>query len=119
MHSVQSKTIKDFDDLFTEINKFLSINNNKSKYVNKRYLLTNPNELEDDMRECTDLYKELYCKIDKMCNDVLIDIRGQCSNIFYDIRKQGYHTKVVEQDSFGPLCAIVMDKSKEWGHSYG
>lgn len=49
----------------------------------------------------------------------LISKDGQSSNLFYEIRKHGFTSRITESDSFGPLGSMIRPPNSHWSFHYG
>lgn len=69
--------------------------------------------------EASEEFIELMNELATEINGLFITNDGQSSNEFYDVRKLGYGTKVIEADGFGPLGASFTNKDNKWRVAYG
>lgn len=49
----------------------------------------------------------------------LIDSKGQCSSVYYELKANGYTLWVTEKDSYGPLGCAIKNPHSDWSVSYG
>lgn len=65
-------------------------------------------------------YQALINELRGWLDGNLITKDGQCNNLFYRLPKiSGHKLRVVERDSFGPLCCGFWPEGCEWVIYYG
>lgn len=77
------------------------------------------NILNGHVEGVADDYKALMDKLHSALNGHLISPKGGHSDIYYELKKAGYNLRTGEQDSFGPLSAVVVCPNGEWQVCYG
>jgi len=76
------------------------------------------NIVNGHVEDVTEEYKALMGKLSDALHDHLID-GGQHSDVYYELKKEGYRLRTGERDSFGPLSAVVCCPNADWQVCYG
>lgn len=111
-------------ELMGKVEQFLKTVN-RDDYVSEDGYLKHFNEVKTSdpaypvPESITKEYVDLLADLDLELCGLFITSEGKSSSFFYDIKKLGYHTKVEESDSFGPLACSVRKNEYDWRVSYG
>lgn len=69
--------------------------------------------------KATEEYTKLMEELSTSLNELLINSKGQHSNVFYELKNAGHNLQTGEADSSGPLSGIVVCPNANWRVCYG